>query len=110
MTSPTNNRQPRPKRSLFSFTRKRVFDSLCQRFTGFKINQDKPSSDIISFAYFGNERLTIVGGKTVVLRSYKAPFDLENNVRKYTCQTQAEVNKALVAIFAGIDAVCGATK
>lgn len=95
----------RPKKTLFSFTRKRVFDMLSACFTGFRVSDidNKPGESSITFRFFGNDKLRIQESKDSVFLIPYRPYDRTMTRNSFT--TRAEINKYLAGIFSGFNAI-----
>lgn len=97
------------RKTLFGFTRKRIFDSLLLRFTGFHVKQQTAPSEAITFHYFGNLRIEIGSNKDrdelyiLTWRSDDKPGT--SNLGNY--RNRWQINDRITEIFAGFDAVNG---
>ena len=99
---------PRPKKTLFGFTRKRIFDSLLIRFTGFTVTQNGAPGDILGFRYSQNLNIVIQNmpqshGGVILSRftSGKAGNGKEKDVKVF--DNRSDINAWIVETFAGYD-------
>lgn len=105
-------RKPRPKRTLYRFTVKRVFDTLTHAFgnlhyTGKEANADVPTSCYMASSD-GQRRLTIFlwdypDGLEIMARSRKVASHLLSYDVTFHPRTQADVNRILTEVFTAFD-------
>lgn len=97
----------RPKKTLFGFTRKRIFDSLLIRFTGFTVSQNACPGNVLTFRYCGNINIEIEdtpdrdGLILTLYTSGKAGLDKPKELKWF--DNRSDINAWIAETFAGYD-------
>lgn len=93
------------RKTLFGYTRKKIFDGLLLRFTGFEVRQDQAPSTELRFKYFGDWFLSVAAtlDGAVILSKY-APNNPRIQKQSATCSTRSEIDAFLFKAFSGFDA------